>query len=97
MEITVFDPDYDLDGVHARALTDSIVAGLRPLVVPQNDRNRRRVEVPAARRPMDQTSESEPPAPEVIESEALGTSGLEPAVSEAEEGEWAITVPAADG
>ena len=33
MEVTVFDPDYDLDGAHARALTESLVAGLHPLLM----------------------------------------------------------------
>jgi arginase len=42
MEITVFDPDYDLDGTHARSVTESIVAGLQPLIlagydVPERD------------------------------------------------------------
>jgi arginase len=32
MEVTVFDPDYDPDGVHARDVADTIVAGLAPLV-----------------------------------------------------------------
>src|SRR5215467_6565134 len=32
IEITVFDPDYDPDGVYARDIADTIVAGLSPLV-----------------------------------------------------------------
>jgi arginase len=32
IEVTVFDPDYDLDGVHARDVADTLVAGLAPLV-----------------------------------------------------------------
>jgi arginase len=32
IEITVFDPDYDSDGVHARDVADTLVAGLAPLV-----------------------------------------------------------------
>ncbi len=32
IEITVFDPDYDPDGVHARDVADTLVAGLAPLV-----------------------------------------------------------------
>jgi arginase len=32
IEITVFDPDYDPDGVHARDVADTLVAGLSPLV-----------------------------------------------------------------
>src|SRR5215475_335830 len=32
IEITVFDPDYDQDGVHARDVADTLVAGLAPLV-----------------------------------------------------------------
>jgi len=32
IEITVFDPDYDPDGVHARDVADTIVGGLAPLV-----------------------------------------------------------------
>lgn len=31
IEVTVFDPDYDLDGRYARELTDALVTGLRPL------------------------------------------------------------------
>jgi arginase len=31
VEITVFDPDYDPDGVYARELADTLVAGLAPL------------------------------------------------------------------
>jgi arginase len=32
LEITVFDPDYDPDGVYARDIVDTVVAGLAPLV-----------------------------------------------------------------
>jgi len=32
MELTVFDPDFDPDGVYARDLTGTLVAGLAPLV-----------------------------------------------------------------
>lgn len=32
IEVTVFDPDYDPDGVHARDVADTLVAGLAPLV-----------------------------------------------------------------
>ena len=32
IEITVFDPDYDPDGVYARDVADTLVAGLAPLV-----------------------------------------------------------------
>jgi arginase len=32
IEITVFDPDYDPDGVHARDVADTLVAGLAPVV-----------------------------------------------------------------
>jgi arginase len=32
IEITVFDPDYDSDGVHARDVADTLIAGLAPLV-----------------------------------------------------------------
>jgi arginase len=32
IEITVFDPDYDPDGVHARDVADTLIAGLSPLV-----------------------------------------------------------------
>ena len=31
VEVTVFDPDYDPDGVYARELADTLVAGLAPL------------------------------------------------------------------
>jgi len=34
IEITVFDPDYDPDGVYARDVADTLVAGLAPLVHP---------------------------------------------------------------
>ncbi|MGA8117587.1 MAG: arginase family protein, partial [Actinocatenispora sp.] len=37
IEVTVFDPDYDLDGEYARELTDALVAGLRPLWSPYRD------------------------------------------------------------
>ncbi len=33
VEITVFDPDYDMDGAHAADITDTIIAGLAPLLV----------------------------------------------------------------
>lgn len=33
MEITVFDPDYDVAGTHARAVVETLAAGLRPLLV----------------------------------------------------------------
>jgi arginase len=32
LEVTVFDPDYDPDGVYARDVADTLVAGLAPLV-----------------------------------------------------------------
>jgi arginase len=32
IELTVFDPDYDPEGVHARDVADTLVAGLAPLV-----------------------------------------------------------------
>jgi arginase len=32
LEVTVFDPDYDPDGVYARDIADTLVAGLSPLV-----------------------------------------------------------------
>src|SRR5215470_13567497 len=32
IELTVFDPDYDPDGVYARDVADTVVAGLSPLV-----------------------------------------------------------------
>jgi arginase len=32
MELTVFDPDYDPDGVYARDIADTLVAGLSPVV-----------------------------------------------------------------
>jgi len=32
IEVTVFDPDYDPDGVYARDIADTLVAGLAPLV-----------------------------------------------------------------
>jgi arginase len=32
VEITVFDPDYDPDGVYARELTETLAAGLAPLL-----------------------------------------------------------------
>lgn len=31
MEVTVFDPDYDPDGTHARGLVDALVSGLAPV------------------------------------------------------------------
>lgn len=34
MELTVFDPDFDPDGVYARDLTGALIAGLAPLVTP---------------------------------------------------------------
>ena len=44
IEITVFDPDYDPDGVYARDVADTLVAGLAPLVhdEPADRRPRRR-------------------------------------------------------
>lgn len=53
LEVTVFDPDYDLDGTHAGAVTDSVIAGLRPLLVSDQDRAQRSPEIPSARRPSD--------------------------------------------
>ncbi len=32
VEVTVFDPDYDLDGVHARTVVETLVAGLYPVL-----------------------------------------------------------------
>jgi arginase len=32
LEITVFDPDYDPEGVYAREIVDTLVAGLEPLL-----------------------------------------------------------------
>ncbi len=32
LEVTVFDPDYDPDGVYARDVADTLAAGLAPLV-----------------------------------------------------------------
>jgi arginase len=35
VQLTVFDPDYDPDGVYARELTDTLVAGLSQLATPE--------------------------------------------------------------
>ena len=34
LEVTVFDPDYDTDGVYARELTETLASGLAPLLTP---------------------------------------------------------------
>lgn len=44
LELTVFDPDYDLDGTHGRALTESIIAGLQPLRVADREDREDRVD-----------------------------------------------------
>ena len=53
MELTVFDPDYDLDGTHAAALVDTLVVGMRPLLVSDEDSSPKFATVPVARKPSD--------------------------------------------
>ncbi|MBT8227770.1 MAG: arginase family protein [Dactylosporangium sp.] len=53
MQVTVFDPDYDLDGAHAGALTESLLAGLHPLLVSGHPPASATAATPAARRTSD--------------------------------------------
>ena len=57
MQVTVFDPDYDPDGVYAREVTDTLVAGLASLVAPAAPSGPPPAVidiVPAARTPIDE-------------------------------------------
>jgi arginase len=58
LEITVFDPDYDPDGVYAGELADTLVAGLAMLVpdAPAPAAPAEPVVVPAARTPIESTA-----------------------------------------
>jgi arginase len=52
LEVTVFDPDYDPDGVYAGEIADTLVAGLGPLLAgaPSDEAT---PSIPAARQPAD--------------------------------------------
>ncbi|HEY2671735.1 MAG TPA: arginase family protein [Rugosimonospora sp.] len=49
MELTVFDPDYDPDGVYARELVGALVTGLAPLTRPDDDSPPMPIVMPAQR------------------------------------------------
>ncbi len=83
VEVTVFDPDYDPDGVYAREIADTLVAGLAPLRVPDEVRQ------PSAE-PLPDLSDEFGPLPAEDDAEVLDDGG----VDESEPGEPAI-VPAA--
>jgi len=69
VEVTVFDPDYDPDGVHAAELVDMLVAGLAPVRIPPADAGRRpkapAVQAPAPRRAAEDDPPAEPAEPGV--------------------------------
>jgi arginase len=83
VEVTVFDPDYDPDGVYAREVADTLVAGLAPLRVPDEVRQ-------PAEEPLPDLSDEFGPLPAEDDAEVLDDGG----VDESEPGEPAI-VPAA--
>jgi arginase len=56
MQVTVFDPDYDPDGVYARELVGSLVTALAPLLRPTDGGRTAPLVMPAQRG-------AEPPAP----------------------------------
>jgi len=65
VEVTVFDPDYDPDGVHAAELVDMLVAGLAPVRAATADAPAaagRRAKAPAPRRPAEDEPTGEPAA-----------------------------------
>jgi arginase len=49
MELTVFDPDYDPDGVYAHELVSTLVTGLAPLARIDEDSRPVAIVVPASR------------------------------------------------
>jgi arginase len=62
LELTVFDPDYDPDGIYAGEVVDTLVAGLAALARPEPDSPALEpVVVPAARTPIDATAHSSAP------------------------------------
>lgn len=66
VELTVFDPDYDPDRSYAAEIVSTVVAGLRPLLVPQTVSPRQRVVAPA-------------PAPDPASASADGAGDAGPA------------------
>jgi arginase len=95
VEVTVFDPDYDPDGVYAREIADTLVAGLAPLRVPDEVRHPSAEPLPDEVRqpsaePLPDLSDEFGPLPAEDDAEVLDDGG----VDESEPGEPAI-VPAA--
>ena len=82
IEITVFDPDYDPDGVHARDVADTLVAGLAPLVHSGSVGN---VDVTSVANPVPDAPSAAPDGPTAVDGPAIASDAAPEAPSPARE------------